>query len=198
MDWQILSTYQLGYVTAPLQGDERFAGMLSIPYLTPAGVRSLKFRRLSGNGAKYAQPEGQKARLYNTAAYFAAVDVIGICEGEIDAIAATERLGVPCVGVPGVDHWQANAPYWTPVFKDFGKVLVFSDGDPEMCQCSPRCEAECVKPVRPGEQLAKRIAQTLGWRAQIIYCPEGQDVASMIALGEAAKLTDQIRIDGDD
>jgi len=194
----IWEAYRLGFVSSPLKGDERFTGMLAIPYLTPAGVKALKFRRLVGRGPKYGQHEGQKPRLFNVLAFANATDQIGICEGEIDAIAATEGLHIPAMGVPGVDHWQANAETWAPVFKDFGRVLVFADGDTPRCQCSPRCKLDCPNPVRPGEVLARRVAQTVGWRAQIIYAPEGEDVASLVAAGRGDVLTNQIRDFSDD
>lgn len=192
MDWEVITQYQLGYVAEPLKGDYPYTGMLTIPYITQSGVKALKFRRLTGTGPKYGQHEGQRPRLFNPGVYFTADTEVGICEGEIDAIVATTKLGIPSMGVPGVEMWAANAKSWVPIFKDFGRVWIFADGDPLMCMCSPRCPAECLKPVRPGEQLARRIAQSLGWRAQIVWCPEGEDVASMVATGKEAALLDQI------
>jgi len=46
--------------------------------------------------------------------------------------------------------------------------------------------------------LARRVAQTVGWRAQIIYAPEGEDVASLVAAGRGDVLTNQIRDFSDD
>jgi hypothetical protein len=103
INFTIASKYQLGYVGKPLPGDERFAGRLAIPYITPAGVVSIKFRSLSAGGAKYIYHSGQKNHLYNTKAYFDAGIAIGISEGEMDAISATEHLGLPTLGVPGVE-----------------------------------------------------------------------------------------------
>src|SRR5579859_1067725 len=106
VDFGIAAKYDLGYVARPIPGDERFTGMLSIPYVTSDGVRALKFRSLSAGGSKYAQHNGQQGRLFNAPAYFEAGTTIGISEGEMDAIAATEYLEVPTLGVPGANGWK--------------------------------------------------------------------------------------------
>lgn len=159
--------YRLGMVIEPLPGDERFSGRLSIPYLTPSGCVSMRFRRLGESGDKIMQPHGQKNRLFNTDAYFAAADTIGICEGEVDAICATEHLGIPSVGVPGVEGWKDE---WLPLLKDFTQVVIFADGDV------------------PGRDFAYALAEKAGWRARVVKCPEGEDVASMCAAGRQAEL----------
>lgn len=169
IDQSIAIRYELGFVGDPLPGDERFAGMLSIPYLSPGGVQALKFRNVaSTGGGKYAQHHGQKARLFNTLAYFEAGTTVGISEGEMDAIAATERLGIPTLGVPGATNWNE---LWTPLFKDFQKVLIFADGDD------------------PGRGFALRIAEQIGWRARIVQCPDGEDVSSLACAGRLAEIT---------
>ena len=182
---QVAVKYQLGVVIEPLQGDEFFTGMLVFPYLTPNGVRGIKFRRLDDRQPKNMQHAGQPARLYNSRAYFDAGEKIGIAEGEADAIAATERLGIPTVGVPGAEAWTARRQVWTPVFKNFTRVLIFTDGDPVNKQTG----------LRPGEEMGKAIAESLGWRARIVKSPEGQDVSSMVAAGRIEELTKQF---GDD
>lgn len=166
-DFAIASKYQLGYVSHPLPGDERFQGMLAIPYLTPAGARGLKFRSLSQGGAKYAKHAGEKNRLYNAPAYFVAGNVIGLAEGEMDAIAATERLGVPTLGVPGVEGWKKP---WRQVFTDFSEVLIFADGD------------------QPGRDFAAEMSEIIGDRSRIVQCPDNEDVSSMVAAGRQAEL----------
>lgn len=166
-DWVIAEKYMLGAVVEPMAGDEQYLGSLAIPYLTPSGVANVKFRSLANDGPKYTGIRGQKARLYNPAAYHDAGDVVGITEGEIDAIAATERVGVPSLGVPGASNWL---DIWTPLFKDFTTVLVFADGD------------------EPGRAWAARASDQIGWRARIVQCPDGEDVASMAASGRAEEL----------
>ena len=43
---QVADTYLLGSVVDPIAGHEQAINMLSIPYITPAGVVGIKFRRL--------------------------------------------------------------------------------------------------------------------------------------------------------
>lgn len=169
--------YMLGFVGEPLPGDERFQGMLSIPYLTPGGCMSLKFRNLAGGRPKYTQHPGQKPRLYNAPAYFQAGMAIGIAEGEVDAIVATEALGIPTLGCPGATNWQ---PYWGPLFKDYTRVFIFADGD------------------EPGKDFALGVAERIGWRARIVQCPDGEDVASLAANNSLDRISTSIREDGDD
>lgn len=168
----IVEKYQLGFVADPLPGDERFRGMLAIPYLTRSGgVRAIRFRNLVGGKPKIAQHSGQEVRLYNTLALFDAADLIGIAEGEADAICATERLGIPTVGIPGAEMFKAHKDIWAPVFKDFGRVLVFRDGDDA------------------GKNLAETVTDALRWRVQVIDPPDGEDISSMVATGRADELT---------
>lgn len=163
--------YQLGIVAEPLPGDEQFTGMLAIPYLTRRGTRAIKFRNLK-DGPKFLHHAGQKTRLFNVEAYFRADDTIGIAEGEIDAIVATEVLGVPTIGIPGAENWKADI--WGPLFKDFARVIVFADGDDA------------------GKRAVTRITETVGWRAVVVQCPDGEDVSSMVAQNRAAELMTRI------
>lgn len=193
---EFVDKYQYGVVIKPLPGDERFTGMLAIPYLTPRGVRAIKFRRLDDGKPKFAQVAGQGVRLYNTQAYFDADEVIGIAEGEIDAAIATERLGLPTLGIPGAEMWIAHNDIWAHLFKNFQRVLILADGDPEMTITRNSQETK----IRPGEEFAKTIVASLKLKARIIQCPEGEDVSSMVAAGRAAELADQFSDDeeGDD
>lgn len=169
-EWEIVAKYQIGYVAEPLPGDESFRGRLAIPYLMPKGTASIKFRRIGEHGAKYLYHPGQKHRLYNVRAYHEAEHVIGITEGEIDAIVATERLGIPTVGVPGSKGWSQNGSIWRPVFKDFRRVWVFADGDDA------------------GTGFASEVAESIGDRARIVQCDPTMDVASQVAQGDIDKL----------
>jgi DNA primase len=121
------------------------------------------------------QPPGQKPRLYNTAAYFMADRVIGITEGEIDAIVTTEILGVPSMALPGAESWRGQSHIWGPIFKDFRVVLIFADGDDA------------------GKKMAENVSRSVGWRARTIQCPDGQDVSSMIMAGEKEFLLDAVQ-----
>jgi hypothetical protein len=167
-DDSIIEKYRLGVVLDPLPDDERFSGMLCIPYLSRrGGVKAIKYRTLTGNGPKCAQYAGQEARLYNTMAWFEADTSIGLTEGEADAICATERLGLPSMGVPGAEVWAAHERVWKIAFKDYATVFVLCDGD------------------QPGRELGKQVSVSLGWRARVIHLPDGQDVSSMVASGRS-------------
>jgi hypothetical protein len=186
----VVKKYELGVVIEPVDpADERFTGMLSIPYLTRHGTRAIRFRNLTpGAKPKMAQHDGQKLSLYNPNAYFDARDVIGLAEGEIDAITATEKLDIPTIGLPGAESWKANRRVWAPLFKNFQKVIVFTDGDPVNLETG----------LRPGEELGKAIRESLKWRARIIECPEGEDVSSMIAAGRSDEIIKQFGSDDDE
>jgi len=172
--------YQLGVVIHPLPGDERFTGWLSIPYISPNGIKAIRFRNLTGHGDKIGQHPGQPARLYNTNAYFAAGSTIGVAEGEIDALVATERLGLPTLGVPGATMWNAHKGIWGPLFKNYQHVLVLRDGD------------------KAGNDMAEAIGDTLKLRARVINMPDGEDVSSMVAAGRSDELTKQFGSDDGD
>ena len=168
-----VKAYSLGVVLDPLAGDERFTGWLSIPYLTESGVKAIRFRNLTGDNPKIGQHNGQPARLYNTAAYFADSSIIGIAEGEIDALVATEQLGMPTMGVPGASMWKAHKAIWAPLFKNFRHVLILRDGD------------------TAGTDMADAITETLKLRARVIDMPEGEDVSSMVAAGRGDEISKQ-------
>jgi hypothetical protein len=180
-DKGIVEKYRLGIVADPLSGDERFTGMLVIPYLSQrGGVKSVKFRRLSGEGPKMSQYQGQDARLYNTDAWFLEDIRIGLTEGEIDAICATECLGLPSMAVPGSEMWAAHERVWRRCFKDFQAVFVLCDGD------------------QPGRNLGRQVASTLGWRANVVDLPDGEDVSSMVASGRADWFKGKLSLDTED
>ena len=172
-DEAIIKEYQLGYVADPLPGDERFRSSLAIPYLTRRGVRNIKFRKFTGD-IKFDSPAGIKPRLYNTNACFYAGEYIGLTEGEVDAIAATENLRIPSMGIPGAEMWRNQVEIWKPIFKDFTRVYLFADGD------------------EAGDRLAHAVSESLGWRIRVIRCPEGEDVSSMIKMERSSELTQMI------
>ena len=171
--------YRLGVVAEPLPGDELNLGRLVIPYLTLAGVRAVKYRCITDHGdskchdvghPKYMQPLGQEQRLFNALAYFGGHDTIGVAEGELDAITATEHLEIPTFGVPGAVQWDKHGRFWNLVLRDFSTVIVFADGDP------------------PGRQLATKIAADAGPGARIVHCPDGEDINSMVVAGNGDEL----------
>ena len=143
---------RLGKVCEPYSADhQRFVGMLSIPYVTPAGVIALKFRQLDPERTpKYDAPSGQHVRLYNVAALHSTGDTVAICEGELDALVMTHVVGVPAVGVPGASNWQ---DHWERCFADFDRVLVVADHDAKADGSDPgvRHAKKVVKAVRGGQ-----------------------------------------------
>jgi DNA primase len=174
--FQMAQKYQLGYVADPLPGDERFRGALAIPYLSTKGVTALRFR-LFGRASKIGQHKGQASRLYNTPAYFAAGETLGLAEGEIDALVATEVLGIPTLGVPGVENFK---DFWLPGLKDFTSVFIFGDGD------------------QAGRDFSEEMAERIGWRGRIIRLPDGEDISSLAAKGQLGGLRAQMTTDEDE
>lgn len=171
---KVAESYSLGVVIDPLPGDERFTGWLAIPFLSPNGVKAIRFRNLAPDAKpKFGQHAGQPVRLFNTDAYFTDGATIGIAEGEIDAVVATERLGLPTLGVPGAEMWTAHKSIWASLFKNYQHVLVLRDGD------------------KAGGDLADAIGETLKLRARTINMPDGMDVSSMVRAGRGDELTKQ-------
>jgi DNA primase len=123
---EVSDTFLLGYVSDPEPEYSQFEGMLSIPYLTPAGVVGLKFRRLDGAEPKYMNVSGQESHLFNVLDLHKKSDFIVICEGELDAIMSSGTAGVPTVGVSGVTHWK---PHYQRLFTGYRRVIVVTDND---------------------------------------------------------------------
>jgi hypothetical protein len=189
LDKDIAAKYQLGFVNPAEQDDARFTGMLAIPYLTQAGIVAIKFRCVEDHdhkqhGGKYAQPEGQDTWIFNPNAFFDADDVIGVAEGEVDAIVATEKIGVPTIGIPGVDVWKANRKAWRRTLDDYERVLIFVDGD------QPRTSPDGVV-TQPGLDMAKAISHDLKGRGRLVRCDPNEDVASMVAAGRIEVLKER-------
>lgn len=147
-------------------GSGKYAGRLTIPYLTPAGVVNLKFRSMDGSDPKYLCLPNSKPLLYGVQSFFADGDTIAVTEGELDALILTHEVGLPAVGCPGVSTWQEHHPR---CFTGYERVLVFADGD------------------GPGFDLAKRIGRDLD-QAQVIAMPDGMDVTDVFLTEGAAGL----------
>lgn len=122
----------LGLVSAdsePLY--EPFSGRVSIPYLTPTGVVSIRFRCIEDHDCKaeghpkYLQMKGDADHLYNVAAFHERHPAVAITEGEFDAAIVDEHV-LPCVGVPGATKWK---PFWARLFEDYDRVFLIGDGD---------------------------------------------------------------------
>lgn len=148
---------KLGYVAKPMLGHEQFVGRMAIPYITPTGVVSIRFRALDDGGPKYLQPAGETTHVYNVNALHTATDRIAITEGEIDALILTHALGIPAVGIPGAQSWKS---WYSRLFDDFLPIYVVGDGD------------------SAGRDFAKKVMGDLP-EALPIAMPEGHDVNSL-------------------
>jgi len=156
---ELAGRYRLGVVIEPEIGHEIYEGRLSIPYLTKAGVVNMKFRCMEDHVCKeVGHPKylglSNRTNIYNTLAFFEDSPVIGITEGEIDAIVMDAMVGVPTVGIPGAQNWK---PHFDRCFTDYERVLLFADGD------------------TAGRDFAKHVASILDG-VTVIHMPEGMDV----------------------
>jgi hypothetical protein len=155
--------FRLGYVDDPLTGHEMYRGRMAIPYLrwSPGigwSVASIRFRCVTADcpcdhHRKYMTVAGDTPRLYNTPALLPNVPVVGISEGEIDAISATV-CGIPTVGVAGVETWKKH---FREPFLGYETVYIFADGD------------------TPGEKFAEKVKKLLP-NGKIVPSKQDMDV----------------------
>ncbi|MEU3618820.1 toprim domain-containing protein [Streptomyces sp. NPDC006872] len=166
--------YRLGYVENPLPGHETARGMLSVPYLTRSGVVTVRFRRLGdGDGPKYRSVPGDPPRIFNANALLIPSDHVAICEGEFDAIAATEA-GIPAVGIAGVSAWKS---YFARCFKGYRAVYILADQDDK----------------GQGMEFAEKVAEQIK-NARISPMPAGHDVNSFVLAHGPEALLEQLEI----
>lgn len=116
----------IGLVGKPLDGDERFKGWLSIPYLDADGhCVGVRFRNLQPDGdPRYSMRAGDHTVLYNMQALDSFDEEIHLCEGEIDTLSLAS-CGLQAVGVPGVNNWRP----WFARLLDCRRLYVWGDGD---------------------------------------------------------------------
>lgn len=119
--------HRLGYVPEGVEGWDRFAGRVAIPYLNlNKEVIHFKFRALDDAHVKYAQQKGNgESRLFNLQALGAASDTLVLCEGEFDVITLT-HLHLPAVGIPGAYKF---AKHWPRALQGWNRVILFYDDD---------------------------------------------------------------------
>lgn len=142
---------------------------LLFPFRSPAGgfmdhVRAKVFPPLTdtkGHAVKYLQPKGTAPRLYFSAECLRQVleddGALWLCEGEKKALALSQ-LGLPAVGVAGVEGWHtAGSRALLPDFDVIplaGRVVeVVPDGD---FQTNPHVQRAVY---RLGDALAARGAR---------------------------------------
>lgn len=158
---EVAARFELGTVTSPHNGHEMYEGWISIPYITAGGsCVGFKFRRIDDGKPKYGSPTGQKAHLYNVIDILEMSPYIVICEGELDAVITSGVLGIPAVGVPGVQAWK---PHFAKLFMGYETIYVVGDND--------------VKEdgSNPGAEFSKRVANEI-LNSQIVTLPPGMDI----------------------
>jgi DNA primase len=158
---RVAARYQLGTVVDPANGHEMHEGWISIPYITASGsCVGFKFRRTDDGKPKYGSPTGQKAHLYNVTDVTVMSPYIVVCEGELDTVITSGVLGIPAVGVPGVQAWK---PHFAKLFGGYETVFVVGDND--------------IKEdgSNPGAEFSKRVANEI-LNSQIVTLPPGMDI----------------------
>ena len=169
IDRSAVRTFHLGLVRDPAPGHSTFAGRLSVPYITPLGARTIKFRCLLDHDCsavgcpKYLGITGAKPRMYNAMALIEGPQVVAVCEGELDAVVCSSLL-VPAVGVPGVSSWL---PHFARMFAGIPRVIVLVDNDDKQ------------DGRNPGRELAERVARDVE-QAEVIPPPKGLDLTEWV------------------
>jgi len=107
---------------------------------------------------KYLYAKGDSTnRIFNPEAFFDPRPYICICEGEMDAITATQA-GLPAVAIPGVARWDS---YLVRCFDGYDAVYVLADNDD----------------AGQGEEFAETLCREIP-NARQVMMPEGHDVNS--------------------
>jgi len=168
--------WQLGFVETPLPGHEDFVGRLAIPYLTPAGPLCLKFRCVEPHDCKATGcvkylGEPNENRLFGVWNFRHDDPVIHICEGELDAIVATQT-GLRAVGIPGASSWR---PYWDHLFEGYDEVVLLRDGD------------------AAGRKMSENLQGRLP-NCRTVKMPEGHDVSSFVMANGGDALRERIQV----
>ncbi len=99
---------------------------------------------------KYGSPTGQKAHLYNVSDITLMSPYILVCEGELDTIIASGVLGIPAVGVPGVQAWKSHYP---KLFGGYETVFVVGDNDIKEDGTNPGAEFPIYVPCQNNKKL---------------------------------------------
>ena len=172
---EVAALYRLGSVVNPINGHEMQEGWISIPYITAMEhCVGFKFRRLDDGKPKYGSPTGQKAHLYNVIDITILSPHIVVCEGELDTVIVSGVLGIPAVGVPGVQAWK---PHFAKLLNGYDTVYVVGDND--------------VKEdgSNPGAEFSKRVASEV-MNSTIVTLPPNMDINDYyLAYGEEATKT---------
>lgn len=153
--------FRLGYVGSHHLPEHRhLRGRISIPYITRAGIVSMRFRIVppDTSDAKYLGWKGITGKkLFNVNDLWT-TQTLFICEGEIDAMTA-HQVGLPAVGIAGVSNWN---PEWWRIFRN-RTVAILADSDDK----------------GQGEGMASEIMEVVR-DSMMIPMPSGHDVSSFV------------------
>lgn len=158
------ATFRLGFVTdeAADGGDEQYVGMLCIPYLTPTGPVTVKYRNLRPDASpKYLAPINAPTHLYNVLDLHKKSDRMVITEGEVDAMTLS-MVGIPSVGIPGVNNFK---PFHRRVFDGYSDIVIATDND-------AREDGN-----NPGQELARLLLREI-YGSRLVTLPRGYDINS--------------------
>jgi DNA primase len=158
---EIIAQFKLGAVLEPAASNETVRGWLSIPYLSPTGTLSMRFRRPPESDApmKYWSPKHTRTRVYNTNALVNPGSWLCVAEGEIDCVSAVQA-GLPTIGIPGVQSW---ASYMKNMLSGFSRIIVLADND------------DSGQGLSFGEMIAEQLDEV-----KIVLAPKGHDVNSVL------------------
>jgi DNA primase len=166
---EVATTFRLGYET----NDSEYQNRLSIPYLTPAGVVDIRYRGLPPlDGPKYLSRPGAATKLFNVKDLLIDSPVLYVCEGEIDTITASALCGMPTVGVPGANNWQAH---FKLLMSDYHRVIVLCDGD------------------EAGRQFGKTVCKEVD-SAVAVTMPAGMDINDLYIQGGREAVLKQVEL----
>jgi DNA primase len=161
LSWGSVTSFRLGVVENPLPGHELYQGRIAIPYLTRSGVVSMRFRAVPPDDSmgKYMSVPGDEPRIFNPSAVCGREVYAAICEGEMDAITATQ-CGIPSVGIAGVNGWR---PWFARAFQGYEAVYILCDNDDK----------------GQGKQFGEKVAAQVP-NSRIVLLPAGHDVNSLL------------------
>lgn len=166
---EAMTYFRLGFVgDDPFPGHEFKEGRLAIPYITPSGVVTIRFRAIPEDGVpgnpepapKMLSLANSGTWLYNSRDMIDTSGIIGITEGEPDAW-TVHMLGIPVVGVPGAKAWE-KLRVARRAFR-FRKATIFADNDDH----------------GEGKEFAEKLQADIPG-SRIILMPEGHDVNSFV------------------
>lgn len=139
----------------------------------------MKFRCLQDHDCKefghekYDAEGGYSTRMYGVLSFGIDSPFIAVCEGELDALVATECAGIPAVALPGVNAWK---PHYQYMFEGYSDVIALVDGDDA------------------GRKLGDKVTNALD-NARMVVMPNGLDVNSFVQQHSAQALRQRAGID---